>query len=248
MRLSNLRWRVTGALTAVALATSGGILASGPAEAYPYTIQVVQIAPKVTKSKYYREFAQGRSVQTTDFDAGRLRVVAVPYRIKEGMRKYDQVLLNLKVSAGDKKGGSALAWANIHVKPLRYSAVSDSAATNDRQLGSCTTVDLKLNYSFGPISASTNVGKLKGCSGAQLDLTHHSTSTGSTSWQLRRLKKLTSTDMEIYLQVPRGVRPDYRITIETPIDSCAANKYLPPSQCIPTDYTSTISYVVKGQA
>lgn len=248
MRMQCKSPRTWSIFIVICLVAMSALLVGSPSYAYPYTITVSQTAPRVAKTLYYREFDQGQAVPTTAYDAGNITISAVPYRIREGMTRYDQVLLNLRISPSNKAGGLADAWTHIYVKPLGYSAISDSAATRDKQLGSCTTVNLGLNASFGPISTSMDVGDLKGCTGAMVDLTSHSSVTGATGWTIRRLKKLSSTNVELYLQVPRGVRPDYRITVTRPIDSCSRQSYMAPSMCAPTDYTATASFRVEGQS
>lgn len=234
-------------LASLALASGGLVLAGSPAAGYPYTIQVQQSGTAVTKSYFYREYRNDRTVVDSDFDAGRLRIRATPYRIDEDMKKYDQWLLHLKVSAKKKRGAMTLAWGSIYVEPRRYGKVSDSAATRDRRLGSCDPGNLKLNLGFGPISTSANVGKLRGCSQAMVDLTSHSTSTGATGWTVRNLKKLKNADVELYLQVPAGKEPNFRVTLTRPVDSCRADPGIPPSQCIPRDHDVTASFLVNGQ-
>jgi hypothetical protein len=247
LKNNSRRHAVTALVAGLAMAASLLVGTTGPAVGYPYTIQVQQSGTKVTKTKYYREYRNDRTVLDSEYDAGRLRVVATPYKISEGMKRYDQWLLSLRISTRDKTGGSALAWANVYVKPTKYGSISDSGATRDKTLGSCTTANLNLNLGFGPISTSADIGDLKGCAKAKLDLTSHSTSTGATGWKLRKLKRLTRVNAELYIQVPRGYEPNFRVTVRTPIDSCTDDPRIPPSQCVPTDYDSAITFVVKGQ-
>jgi hypothetical protein len=241
------RRTLTGAMAALALAATSLVVTTAPAASYPYTIQVQQSGKKVVRTKYYREYRNARTVMDSEYDAGRLRVVATPYKISEKMKRYDQWLLNLRISTRDRTGGSALAWANVYVKPTKYGKVSDSGATRDKTLGKCTTANLNLNLGFGPISTSADIGDLVGCRKAELDLTSHSTTSGATGWKLRKLKKLRRVDAELYLQVPRGYQPNFRVTVTTPIDSCTDDPGIPPSQCVPTDYESAITFRVKGQ-
>ncbi|MDP3893036.1 hypothetical protein [Nocardioides sp.] len=236
-----------------ALCLVPALLAPVPASSYPYTIQVTQTAPVKTKAKYYREYhnpGTGKTVDSSDFDAGRVRVEATPFRIKEGMKKFDQYLLRLIITTpGQKTGGDNRGWANIYVEPRKTGKISHSSATADRKVNKkCAAVDISLNASFGPIGLGTSVGKLRGCRHAFLDLQSHNRATGATSWKVRKLKHFKRVNAEIYLQVPKGKKPNYRITLTTPIDTCTHSKGMLPYECQPKDLESSITFRVKGSS
>lgn len=235
------------ALAAVVMLVTAGLTAVGPASAYPYTIQIRQVGVKKTLTSTYRNYANRRTVPDEDFDAGKLKVVAVPYKISEGLKKKDQFLLNLTLSRSAKQGALDIGWAQVYVTPLGYKKVSDSAATGDAKVNrSCSSVDLSLNKAFGPISASAKIGSLKSCRYAKVDLTNHSRTSGATGWKIDRLKHLKSAGLELYLQVPRGVRPRWRVSVTTPRDSCRDAANVPPSQCVPRDAEVRQEFIVKS--
>lgn len=241
------RHAVAAAATSLSLAAGVLVAGAAPASSYPKSIEVTQSGTRVIESKYYREYRNDRTVLDSDYDAGRLRVEATPYRITEGMKNHDLWLLNLKVSAKRKRGGSALAWANIYVEPRKYGSISDSGATRKRTLASCDPMEINLNLHFWIISVSKSLGKLYGCQKAEVRLTSHSQTTGATGWKLRKLKRLERVGIELYIQVPSGKEPDFRVTVTTPIDSCTDDPGIPPNQCIPRDYDTTTTFRVNGQ-
>ena len=219
-----------------------------PAHAYPYAIQIKQVGLKKTQTSYYRNYANRRVIPDEDFDAGRLKVVATPHKIKEGLDDYSQFLLNLQVSKSKRRGALDIGWAQIYVTPLGYKKISESAATGDAKLNrSCSTIDLSLNKSFGPISGSAKIGTLESCRYAKIDLTNHSRKSGATGWKLTKLRHLKAGELELYLQVPKGVRPRWRVSVTTPRDSCRDDDQIPPNQCIPTDAEVRQEFIVRSK-
>ena len=229
-------WSLKALCVALGLALMTSLTVVAPAEAYPYVIQIKQVGVKKTKKFVYRNYANQRTVRDEDFDAGRLTVVATPYKISEGMRKKDQFLLNLRLSKSKRQGGLDIGWAQIYVTPLGYRKISDAGATRDAQVNrSCSTAKLTLGKAFGPISASTKIGTLRSCRYARIDRTNFSRSSGAVGWKIDKLRHLKSGALELYLQVPKGVRPRWKISVTTPRDSCSDAPMVPPSQCVPRD-------------
>lgn len=219
------------------------------AQGYPRTITVKQSGNQVTKSVYYRDYPSNRGypVRKEFFSAGTLKVRAVPYRIKEDMKKFDQWLLHLDVTRVDRRGADVIGWSTIFVQPTKQGKVTDSAATQGRSLSSCTIANLSLNLGFGPIGSSSDIGTIKGCRTSRLRLNSHSTTTGATGWGLTGLHRMDRVELELYIQVPAGRKPNYRVTIERPIDSCTGDRLLPPSQCMPRGAEATLAFLVRGQ-
>lgn len=236
---------LAGALVLVGGAGGAGI---GAAHAYPsQTIQVKQIASASKLSVKYAEYEDRDMVQTHEFDAGKLKIRATPFKIAEGMKKKDQYLLNLRVTLPrkQKKGGMAGGWAHVMVRTKGAGKVSDASATASRKVGKkCANANLSLNFAFGPIGANVPTGKLNACKSGAQKLFSFQRKKGSASWKLTRLKHMKATELEVYLEVPAGKRPDFTVVVERPIEVCRKVKGTPPSTCRPTEHTATATMKV----
>lgn len=223
-------------------------LAGAPAGAYPHTVVVQQVAPKVKKAVTYVEYRnnRGEPVLDTDYDRGRIRIHARPFIIDEEMTGYDQYILKLNVGLPPKakRGGWNEGWARIRVHTSVKGKVSDAAATRRRIAKKCASLPLTLNVGFGVIGTSVPLGQLRACRSAGLRIHSFQPRKGHVTWQLFKLRDLRSAELEFYIQVRAGRRPTFHVTVERPVDGCSKKGQMVAGLCLPTDREATATLVV----